>query len=170
MKIYAAAKAAVSTSSNSDYDIPLPIVFCMLLLPVVLRWIGTFCIYTWFASSETRKRYDKLGGFFSRFVHICTNTFMINPVRSDNEEDSAPRKREHFFLFGLSILDSAFYLYFCSILPASCYYPFLMLLLILPISGSLLGGFFLWMYYRTVLQWSVLTFDEEKKDTLAWNY
>jgi len=153
MKIYADAKSAVSTSPNSDYDIPLHIVFCMLLLPVVIRWVGTLCIYKWFASTETRQRYDDLGGFFSRFVHICTNIFMINPVRSDNEEDSAPRKKEHFFLFGLSFLDFIFYLCFWFVfsLPAPCMYPFLMLLLILPIAGSLLGGFFLWRYYQKTI-------------------
>jgi len=150
MKIYADAKAAVSPS-DSDYDIPLPIVFCMLLLPVFIRWGGTFCIYKWFASAETRQRYDKLGGFFrGGFVHICTNTFMINPVRSEKEEDSD--KIEHFLLSVLPFLDSAFYFCFWFVLPASCKNPFLMLLLILPIAGSLLGGFFLWMYYRTVLQ------------------
>jgi hypothetical protein len=64
-------------------------------------------IYKWIAFEQTIKCFKDYSEF-DKFLHIMTNTFVVNPVRPDENEDSKPRKREHILLFASSILDAAF--------------------------------------------------------------
>ena len=63
-------------------------------------------IYKWLAFVQALERFQDLSKF-EQFLHIMTNTFVVNLVRTNENDDTRPRKREHILLFAWSILDAA---------------------------------------------------------------
>ena len=137
----------------SDLDFPLELSITMVFLPLLIRWLFIWVIYKWLASAQTIERFQDLSNS-EKFIHVMTNSYIINPVRPVENEDTKPRKREHILLFGLSIVDALLHSLFWNILSfifsfmPSDLAPYLLCLTILPVGFSLGGALFLWMYYR----------------------